>query len=85
MYAIRSYYAQARRQWLDNPAPPAGIDTVERPDGRWYSLFRQLDAGRTGIWLALVAPRRDFVPVSGNDLLLLAAILFGVLGSYNFV
>jgi len=72
--------SQARRQWLDNPAPPAGIDTVERPDGRWYSLFRQLDAGRTGIWLALVAPRRDFVPVSGSDLLLLAAILFGVLG-----
>jgi PAS domain S-box-containing protein len=72
--------AQARRQWLENPVPTAGIDTVDRPDGRWYSLFRQLDAGRTGIWLALLAPHRDFVPVSGNDLLVLAAILLAALG-----
>jgi PAS domain S-box-containing protein len=72
--------AQARRQWLDNPMPATGIDRVDRPDGRWYSLFRQLDAGRTGIWLALLAPHRDFVPVSGNDLLVLAAILLAALG-----
>ncbi|WP_374325553.1 response regulator [Azonexus sp.] len=72
--------AQARRQWLENPVPATGIDNVDRPDGRWYSLFRQLDAGRTGIWLALLAPHRDFVPVSGNDLLVLAAILLAALG-----
>lgn len=71
--------AQAHHLWLENGSSPGGIFSFSRPDGPWFGLMRQLDAGRTGVWLELVAPRGDFVPVEGSDIAVLFAILLVIL------
>ena len=72
--------AQAHRLWREEPAPKGELHAFDRPDGRWLSLFSRLDEGRTGVWLGVVAPQRDFVPVSSADLVVLGIILIGALG-----
>ena len=72
--------AQAYRLWQQVSPPPNSMHSFERPDGRWLGMFTYLDQARTGVWLGVIAPERDFVPVSGSDLTLLSLILLGVLG-----
>jgi len=72
--------AQAYRLWQQESHSPNSMHAFARPDGRWLGLFTRLDEERTGVWLGVVAPERDFVPVSGNDLSVLGLILLGVLG-----
>ena len=72
--------AQAYRMWQQESHSPNSMHAFTRPDGRWLGLFTRLDQERTGVWLGVVAPERDFVPVSGNDLAVLGVILLAVLG-----
>jgi len=72
--------AQAHRLWREEPDPDGELHAFVRPDGRWLSLFSRLDEDRTGVWLGVVAPQRDFVPVSSADLVVLGIILISALG-----
>ena len=72
--------AQAYRLWQQESPPAGSIRALERPEGRWLGLFTRLDEKRTGVWLGVVAPQRDFVPITGSDLSVLGLILLGALG-----
>ncbi|HEX6733757.1 MAG TPA: response regulator [Azonexus sp.] len=67
--------AEAQRLWQDDPAPSGRLHAFARPDGTWLSLFTRSADRRTGVWLGVVAPQADFVPVAGSDLGVLGAIL----------
>ena len=44
-------------------------------DGRkWFSLFRQIQLGDHPVWLAIIAPRSDFIPGEIEDFALLSAL-----------
>jgi PAS domain S-box-containing protein len=72
--------AEAHRLWREDPQPLSGLHRFARPDGTWLSRLTRVTDQRTGIWLAVVAPLNDFVPVTGSDLAALAAILLIALG-----
>ncbi len=72
--------AQAYELWQKEAPAPRTMQSFDRPDGRWLGLFTRLDEKRTGVWLGVIAPQRDFVPVTGSDLVVLGFILFAVLG-----
>jgi PAS domain S-box-containing protein len=72
--------AQAYSLWQQESSPANSMHAFERPDGRWLGLFTRLDEERTGVWLGVIAPERDFVPVTGIDLFVLGFILLAVLG-----
>ncbi len=65
--------------WQSNPNPGEVLPAFERPDGRWRSLFRPVEGDATGILLGVVAPERDFVPISQQDVLLLGLITLAAL------
>jgi len=67
--------AEAHRLWQEDPRPASRLHRFERPDGTWLSLLTRVTDQRTGIWLAVIAPLSDFVPVSTSDLGVLAVIL----------
>ncbi len=71
--------ARAFQAWQDNPAPEHGLHDHTLDDGRWLSLFKPIKGNTSGIWLGIVAPERDFVPISSNDLLLLGLISLSAL------
>ena len=72
--------AEAHRLWQEDPRPESRLHRFQRPDGTWLSHLSRISDQRTGIWLAVVAPLSDFVPVSGSDLSVLAVILLVALG-----
>jgi two-component system sensor histidine kinase/response regulator len=71
--------AEAHRLWQAEPQPVNRLHTFSRPDGRWLSLFTRVADQRTGVWLGVVAPQRDFVPIAGSDLGVLGFILLTAL------
>ena len=71
--------ASAFQQWQRNPSPENGLHYQSQADGRWISLFKPVKGNSSGIWLGILAPESDFVPVSGNDLLLLGLITLSAL------
>ncbi len=71
--------AGAFRQWQHAPSPEHGLHYQNQADGRWISLFKPVKGNSSGIWLGILAPESDFVPVSGNDLLLLGLITLSAL------
>ena len=72
-------FAEAYRLWQANPTPERGLHIFAGPDGSVVSLFRRLENNASGIWLGVIAPERDFVPISRDDLLLLGLILFSAI------
>ena len=71
--------AEAFRQWQARPSAEQGLQEFRRPDGQWISLLRPLEGNASGILLGVVAPKNDFVPISRDDLLLLALITLSAL------
>ena len=72
-------FAEAFRLWQLEPHPATRLHGFDRPDGHWISLFHRLDGSASGIWLGVVAPESDFVPISSQDLLLLGLITLSAL------
>lgn len=72
-------FSEAFTLWQKEPRPARGLHTVKREDGRWLSLFRPITGNTSGIWLGIVAPERDFVPITASDLLLLGLISLAAL------
>ena len=72
-------FAEAYRLWQANPKPDRGLHTFAGADGSVVSLFRRLDNNTSGIWLGVIAPEGDFVPISRDDLLLLGLILLSAI------
>ena len=72
-------FSEAFRRWQAMPATVHGVQKFDRPDGRWVSLFRPLEGNASGILLSVIAPENDFVPISREDLLLLALITLSAL------
>ena len=71
--------AEGFQKWQTDPHPAQGLHHQTRPDGSWLSLFRPIKDNSSGIWLGVAAPESDFVPVTGQDLLVLALITLSAL------
>ncbi|MDR1995647.1 response regulator [Azonexus sp.] len=67
--------AEAYRLWHAEPAPARHLHTFARPDGTWLSLFTRSTDRRTGVWLGVVAPLADFMPINRSDLVVLGLLL----------
>jgi two-component system, sensor histidine kinase and response regulator len=72
-------FSEAFGLWQAKPATDRGLHQFTRPDGRWISLFRPIEGNASGMLLGVVAPESDFVPISRDDLLLLALITLSAL------
>jgi PAS domain S-box-containing protein len=72
-------FSDAFLRWQAQPASAHGVQRFDRPDGHWVSLFRPLEGNASGILLGVVAPENDFVPISSEDLLLLALVTLSAL------
>ena len=71
---------KAHRLWQTRPEDGSAYLRVDDVSGRWHSLFKHMDASRTGAWLAVLAPESDFMPVTGSDVAVLGVILLLALG-----
>lgn len=61
--------------WRQNGQPRNRLGSFElAADNRWFSLFRPINGSSHDIWLGILAPEKDFIPVSTMDLMLLALI-----------
>lgn len=69
--------------WLAQGRPVAGISVFEHEQESWFSLFRATALGQRQVWLAVFAPKSEFVPVRSGDvfLLLLITVLSLAVGS----
>ena len=67
--------AESYRLWRADPAPKERLHAFARPEGTWLSLFTRSTDHRTGVWLGVVAPLDDFVPINRNDLIVLGLLL----------
>jgi len=72
-------FSEAFRRWQAAPESARGLLGFDRPDGHWVSLFRPIEGNASGILLGVIAPENDFVPISREDLLLLALITLSAL------
>ncbi|MBP5985929.1 MAG: response regulator [Azonexus sp.] len=72
-------FATAFQLWQMDPRPTRRLHAFDRPDGRWISLFRPIEGNASGIWLGVIAPESDFVPIASQDLLLLGLITLSAL------
>lgn len=72
-------FAEASKLWLTDTESYRSMQAFQREDGRWFSYFSLIDSQRTGLFLGVIAPESDFVPVSRRDLALLGLILLAVL------
>lgn len=75
--------AATMRAWRAQPDGPDELLRYRIAGERWFGLVRRTEIGDTPMWLAVVAPERDFLPGRTSDLLLLlglclAAIAAGV-------
>ncbi|WP_428826185.1 response regulator [Azonexus sp. IMCC34842] len=71
--------AEGFRRWRAEPSPASRMHPLHRPDGRWLSLFQPLTGSAQPVWLGVVAPESDFVPITSQDLLLLGLITLSAL------
>jgi len=71
--------AEGFRLWQATSSTNAGLHGFNRPDGRWFSLFRPLVGSPFPAALGIVAPASDFVPITGSDVVLLVAIILVIL------
>lgn len=67
--------AEAYRLWHADPAPVQSLHAFSHSGNTWLSLFTRSTDRRTGVWLGVVAPLADFVPVNRSDLLVLGLLL----------
>ena len=72
-------FAEGFRAWQANPHPQTPLHSHRLPSGRWYSLFQPIAGNASGIWLGVMAPESDFVPMSSQDMLQLGLIMLSVL------
>jgi len=71
--------AEGFRQSRGNARPGNKLHAFRRPEGRWLSLFQPIQSNGHQVWLGAVAPESDFVPVTRQDLWLLALITLAAL------
>jgi len=66
--------AEAVRQWRSAGEPAGMLARFDHGGSAWYSLFRRVAVGSNPVWLAIAAPRSDFLPGSRGSLAMLALL-----------
>jgi len=72
--------AEGWRRWSEQGRPDGSLNAMGFEGVDWFTHFRRIFIGQQPFWLGVMAPRRDFVPVSGEQVALLAALIVGTLG-----
>ncbi|MBW7903471.1 MAG: response regulator [Rhodocyclaceae bacterium] len=67
-------FADAVGRWQETGRPDGRLDAFPVSGSRWFSLFRPVHFGDVHFWLAVMAPRGDFIPGDAADLALLATL-----------
>ncbi|WP_096704880.1 response regulator [Magnetospirillum sp. 15-1] len=71
--------AEGWRRWNDLGRPDGGLTAMSVDGDVWFSHFRRMAIGAHPIWLGVVAPRHDFVPVGREQVVLLILLILGSL------
>ncbi len=72
--------AEGWRQWNEQGRPDGSLNAMTFEGVEWFTHFRRIFIGKQPFWLAVMAPQQDFVPVSGEQMVLLVALIAGTLG-----
>ncbi len=67
------------RRWVAAGRPEGGLNTTSADGSEWFTHFRRVAIGQQSLWLGVLAPRADFVPVGIAQLGLLALLALGTL------
>ncbi|MGE5516876.1 MAG: response regulator [Bacteroidota bacterium] len=72
--------AEGWRHWEEHGRPDGSLNAMASDGVTWFTEFRRIHIGEQPFWLGVMAPRQDFVPVSGGQMALLVALIVGTLG-----
>ncbi|EME68850.1 hypothetical protein H261_16341 [Paramagnetospirillum caucaseum] len=71
--------AEGWERWSALGRPDGILNPMAFDGGDWFSRFHRMSIGSNPVWLGVVAPRRDFVPVGREQIVLLILLLFASL------
>ncbi|KAF0221629.1 MAG: hypothetical protein FD176_3100 [Rhodospirillaceae bacterium] len=77
--------AASWRHWNDLGRPDGSLNALEYRGEDWFSHFRRVFIGQQSFWLAVVAPHRDFIPISGDQTVLLVLLIVATLVAATLV
>ncbi|MDR3435353.1 response regulator [Telmatospirillum sp.] len=77
--------AEGWRLWNDAGRPDGSLNSMTIDGTDWFTHFHRMVVGQQPLWLAVVAPRMDFVPVGRAEMVLLVILILGTLGMATLV
>ncbi len=63
-----SEMAHGLRLWRETRDQAGRLQTFSQNDGEWFSLFQPLAGSAKQIMIGIVAPKRDFIPITSQDI-----------------
>ncbi len=63
-----SEMAQGLRLWEESRGQSPRLQAFTQSDGEWFSLFKPLEGSADQVMIGIVAPKRDFFPVTSQDI-----------------
>ncbi|WP_412478430.1 response regulator [Azonexus sp. IMCC34839] len=74
-----SEMAQGLRLWRESRDQSPQLQAFTQSDGEWFSLFKPLEGSAKQVMIGIVAPKRDFVPITSQDVGVLMLIAISAL------
>ena len=71
--------AQGWGRWNDLGRPDGSLNHIDIDGQAWFTHFHRTFIGAQPLWLGVAAPRRDFVPVGRDQMILLGLLILGAL------
>ncbi|NFV79723.1 response regulator [Magnetospirillum aberrantis] len=71
--------AEGWRRWNEQGRPDGSLNAMTFEGVDWFTHFGRIFIGKQPFWLGVMAPRQDFVPISGEQAVLLVALIVGTL------
>jgi two-component system sensor histidine kinase/response regulator len=71
--------AEGWRRWNELGRPGGSLNAMVVDGDDWFTHFHRVFVGQQALWLGVVAPRGDFVPVSRDQLVQLVLLILGTL------
>ena len=71
--------ARGRQLWQDSHEQTPHLQAFSQSDGEWFSLFKPLEGSAKQVMIGIVAPKRDFVPITSQDIGVLLFIAISAL------
>ena len=71
--------AHGRQLWQESRELTPRLQAFSQSDGEWFSLFKPLEGSAKQVIIGIVAPKRDFLPITSQDVGVLMLIAISAL------